>query len=267
MTATDGPLAGPAARVVLAVLQQALLTPLGIERLLLAVKERDGRFTVLSTDASNASEPGRPEFRWSQAGPIITSLRRAQPGGRGAVVECDDRDLYRYASSVAGSNQQVLVGAILTRIPDDISLLHAAVSSAVYTLLPDSDRDIPDASVSVSVESDTDGFRSTVGLAADSGAKMVSRRASRTAMATAQATVAASDSPLELRFADQVAVGGVPISLVVADSPVGAVVGASDLAIPGTIAPALAVLKATNGVSRIQAETASDAEQSVGVFV
>ncbi len=263
LTAPNGPLTGPSARVVLAVLQQALLTPLGTERILVGVKGFDGRFTVLSTDASNLPEPGRPRFLWSHAAPIIASLRQQRPGVPGSVIECGNRLLYRYAQVVPQTRQQVVVGAVLKQVPTEIAALHAAISSALYTLLPQSGRDIPDASVSVSVQSDDPGYKATVAFAGDTGVVKVTSRARTVAMATAQATIEASGVPLRLRFADQIAVAGTPISLIVADSTAGAVVGSSELATPGNVTPALAVLKAANAVSRIEAETAGEPARRV----
>jgi hypothetical protein len=235
-----------------------MLTPVGAERLLLGVKAADARFTVVTTDASNLTDPGRPSFMWSHAAPIIASLRQQGPDGQGSVVEYGDRYLYRYSMSVAGSSEQVVAGAILNVAPSGIAILHAAVSSAIYTLLPESDLGIPDACVAVSVVSEPGGFSATVAYAGDEGVVRARSTASTVPMSIAQATVEASRAPLRLRFADQIAVGGTPVSLIVADSPVGVVVGSSDLTTPGSIAPALAVLKAANVVARIESADAFD---------
>ena len=249
-----GCLRGPSARVVLAVLQQALLTPLGADRLVLGVKGIDGRFTVVSTDASNLPERGRPEFLWSQAVPVIGALRSQEPETAGTVHEFGERFLYSYSISVDRSTDTVALGVVLNRRPERIRPLHAAVSSALYSLLPQSDRDVPDACVTVAVESAEAGFRSTVGYAGGHDVVTVQSEAASVAAATANATIGASTAPLRLRYADQIAVSEVIVSLVVADGVAGPVIGSSDLSAPGTVAPAIAVLKAANAQRRITAE-------------
>ncbi|NNE94431.1 MAG: hypothetical protein HKN24_00195 [Acidimicrobiales bacterium] len=258
LLAPMGRLRGPSARVVLAVLQQALLTPLGADRLVLGVKGIHGRLTVVSTDASNAPERGRSQFRWSRALPIIGSLRRQRPGTAGSIHEVAGRFLYSYAIAVENSTDTVVLGVVLNHEPERVRPLHAAVSSALYSLLPQSDGDIPDACVAVSVESAEAGFRSTVGYSGDHDVVTVQSAAATVAAATAAATIGASTAPLRLRFADQIAVGQVLVSLVVADGPAGSVIGSSDLSSPGTVAPAIAVLKAANAQRIITAEADAD---------
>jgi hypothetical protein len=244
--------------VVLAVLQQALLTPLGADSLLYGVKRADGRFTVLSTDASNLPAAGRPAFLWSKAAPVIASLRQQEPDGLGSVVECGDRYLYRYSRSVAESRDQVVVGVLFKAAPNDIAALRVAVSSAIYTLLPESSDELRNTSVSVSIGSEANGFSATVSYRTGPNLVRATKTATTVALATAEAAVEASGASLRLRFADQIAVAGTPVSLVVADSAEGAVVGASDLVAPGTVAPALAVLKAARVVARMDAESGVD---------
>ncbi|MBT8241719.1 MAG: hypothetical protein KJN63_10875, partial [Acidimicrobiia bacterium] len=219
-TTSDGPLTGPAAQVVLTVLQQALLTPQGAEQLLVGVKGVDGRFTVLRAEACTVPPRGRPPFRWSQAAPILASLRLQSPGGSGSVVECGGRYVYRYSRVIDRTRQEVVIGVVLGRVPPDNGPLHAAVSSAVHTLLPESDRHIPDGSVSVSVDSHLQGFTATVELAGQRGPAQASGVARTVATAIAQSTVEASGVPLRIRYADQRAVAGSPVSLIVADSVV-----------------------------------------------
>ncbi len=243
-------------RVVLAVAQQALLAPLGAERLLLGVREPGGRFTVVTTDASNGPAAGRPQFAWSKAAPIFAALRSQGVGGPGIVGDCDGRILFRYAMAVPGSSEEIVAGVILDEEPADTNAVRAAVGSAVYSLLRISDADIPDASVIVSLESDSDGSAASVSLLADNDLRTVRRTGPSSAHSTATATLDARSPGMRLRFADQVAVDGEAVSLVVVDAPgVGAVIGASNMSSPGTIAPALAVMKAVNWAERDRAMT------------
>ena len=245
-------LASAGAQIVLAVVQQALLTPLGADRMVIGIRRPEGRLTVVTTDASNRPGRGRPRFLWSEAAPIIAALRTQPVGRQGDLVPFGDRCIYRYAIEVEASSEQVVVGVILNERPDDISPIHAAVCSAIYTLLPQSDSEIPDASVSVSTTDAEAGVAATVWTVADPVPKLGEFTAPTSVEAIAQATVASSDCGLGLRFADQVVVDGTPVSLIVADSDAGAVIGAS--AASGAIAPAFAVLKAANAARRISAE-------------
>lgn len=245
-------LTGPGARIVLAVAQQALLTPLGAERMVLGVRRPEGRFTVVTTDASNRPERGRAKFLWADAAPIIAALRTQPLGGSGDVVALNDRFIYRYAMEIEGNTEQVVVGVILSERPESISKIHAAVCSALYTLLPQSDSAIPDASVSVSVAETQEGPAASVWTVADPAPQLGEFTAPTSVEAVAQATIRSSGLDLGLRFADQVAVDGELVSLIVADTESGAVIGSS--AASEKIAPAFAVLKAANAARRIAAE-------------
>lgn len=245
-------LTGPGARIVLAVAQQALLTPLGAERIVLGLRRPEGRFTVITTDASNRPEGGRAKFLWRDAAPIIAALRTQPVGGSGDLVSFHEQFIFRYAMEIEGSSEQVVVGVVLNERPVDARPIHAAVCSALYTLLPQSDSAIPDASVSASVTSAEDGVTASVWTIADPAPQLGEFTAPTAVEAIAQATIISAKAVVGLRFADQVAVDGEPVSLIVADTESGAVIGAS--AASAMIAPAFAVLKAANAAARIATE-------------
>ncbi len=108
-------------------------------------------------DAWNWSRPdtgnGDTGFSWSGAAPFISALRRADPGHSGSIVWTGEHWIYRYGVVVESSEEVVVVAAIMTDRPMSKPDLHAAVSSAIYSILAESDASIPEASIVVSVAS------------------------------------------------------------------------------------------------------------------
>ncbi len=245
---------GPLARLVLSVTERALLGPLGVERLLVGVRTPDGRLSIVTHGASD----GPTGFSWSGAAPFISALRRAEAGCGGSIVWTGDRWIYRYGAAVEGSEEVVVVAAVMTGQPTGLPGLHAAVGSAVYSILAESDASIPEASIVVSVASKDRGYEVSVARAGEHGYEPVIRSAPTVEVATAECAAVLAETDLVVRFADQKAVAGVPVSIVVADWPgVGLVIGASENATPSAVSPAIAVFKASNACRRLTAERAS----------
>jgi hypothetical protein len=247
---------GPVARMVLAVTQRALLGPLDVERLLICVRGPGGRLELAMTGS-----PNRPTgMPWGQAAPFISAMRRTRPGTDGSIVRVDDHWVYRYAVAVEGTEEVVVVAAIMADRPPSLAGVHAAVGSAVYSILAESETSIPDASLVVSVASNERGYEVSLARAGVHGNEPVTRSGATVDVAIARCAAALAGNELTIRFADQKAVQGESVSIVVVDSPeVGTVIGASGHVAPGVVSPAVAVFKAANACSRLAAERAAAA--------
>ncbi len=248
---------GPVARIVLAVTQQALLGPLGVQRLIVGVRTPGGRLEITTTDASNRlAEPGAG-FKWSEAAPLLGAMRRATVQRPATAMLAGSTSMVVYATAVEGSLSEVVVAAVSLQMPNEADLrrINAALVSATYTILSESDAAVPDATVVVQTHAVSGGFEATVARAGFNRNEPVVDSGSSVSDAVARSTVRLVDRSLIVKYSDQKSVRGTLVSLVVLEAEgIGAVAGATGLGGSGSLATAIAVIKAADACDRIEAE-------------
>lgn len=260
-------LQGPVARIVLAVTQQALLGPIGIRYLVVGVRSPGGRLEIVTTDASNSAHDGSSGFLWSEAAPLLGAMRCVAAQRPASGVLAGNSSVVVYASAVQGSSRQVVIAAVSERMPNEAELdrINAALTSAVYTILVESDAAVPDASVVVDTRMIEGGVEASVSRAGWNHNQPVVRTGRSVTDAVAQGAAQLVDPALVVRYADQKSVLGTMVSLVVLEAGgIGAVAGATGMDAPGSVATAIAVIKAADACARIEAERRNSGEALSG---
>ncbi len=256
-------LQGPVARIVLAVTQQALLGPIGIRHLVVGVRSPGGRLEIATTDASNSAHDGSSGFHWSQAAPLLGAMRCVVAQRPASAVLAGNSSVVVYASAVQGSSSEVVIAAVSERMPNEAELdrINAALTSAVYTILVESDAAVPDATVVVDTRMIEGGVEASVSRAGFNQNRPVVRTGRSVTDAVAQSVVQLVNPALVVRYADQKSVLGTMVSLVVLEAKgIGAVAGATGMNGPGSVATSIAVIKAADAYARIEAEYRNSAE-------
>lgn len=254
---------GPVARIVLAVTQQALLGPLGIRHLVVGIRSPGGRLEIVTTDASNSAQDGSSGFQWTQAVPLLGAMRRVIAQRPASGVLAGNSSVVVYASAVHGSSSEVVIAAVSDRMPNESEMgrVNAALTSAVYTILGESDAAVPDASVVVETRMIDGGVEASVARAGFNRSQPVVRTGRTVTDAVALSAAQLVDQAVVVRYADQKSVLGTLVSLVVLEANgIGAVAGATGMNGPGSVATAIAVIKAADACARIEDERRNSAD-------
>ena len=253
---------GPVARIVLAVTQQALLGPVGIRHLIVGVRSPGGRLEIVTTDASNSVHDGTSGFLWSRAAPLLGAMRCVAVQRPATGVLAGNSSVVVYASAVEGSSREVVIAAVSEQMPNEPELnrINAALTSAVYTILVESDAAVPEASVVVAARVIEGGVEASVTRAGFNHNRPVVRTGRSLTDAVAQSAAQLVDPDVVVRYADQKSVLGTMVSLVVLEADGGGVAGATGTNASGSVATAIAVIKAADACARIEAERRNSSE-------
>lgn len=247
----------PLGRLVTAVMTDALLPGLGIDRVVYAVRSPAGRLMLAPVGEGRVGCIGGP-ISYGDLATVVGRLRTAEAGGPPRLDDSTVPQVVTYGID-AGSAGWLVTAALCCRTPtgEELPHVHAAVSSGLRSLVQESLGTGYASLPQVSIRLSGDGFLAR--LSGMGGADAVEHRGVTAADAVARAAASASQRDIVVRFAAQKAVGSAIITLVVADvDGVGPLVGATGLDRPSIVAPALAVQRACDAADRVLAESTSD---------
>ncbi len=252
------PLGEPIGRLVTAVITDALLPGLGVDRVVYAVRSPAGRLALAPLGDQAVGCTGGP-ISLAELATAVGRMRTVEPGGRVRFDDSTEPPVITYAMD-AGSLGWLVAAGLCTRKPDGAELeqLHASLCSGLRSLVQESLGVGFSSLPQVSIRLSGDGYVASGRGFAGAGDDLVEGRGSTAVDAVARAAASASHRDVVIRFAAQKAVGSAVVTLVVADvDGVGPLVGATGLDRPSIAAPALAVKRACDSADRFTAESST----------